>query len=329
MSATFLNDDRFILCSGNTLCLFKPPNYESPICELNEGPYIFATAFNGLIAAVSQNNNASPPLTQFFLLLYQEKSGNNGFIKSVEFPTKILGLKSTSHHLYVSISKTIQVFDLSNFQSVATLNPISSSGFFAVNQQYIAWHDDAKPGRVYLATTSDFKVKRKIDCHNSEIKAMKFSNIESNSGTFLLTSSVKGTLVRLFDCSNGRLVNEFRRGYTQGNIIDIDMKYGILCVCTSSTIHVFFHDDNNNQENNKSSILSTVLSFVKNNENSQSGDEHLTITTNGIPLACSVCNNNIINVISNNEHMFIYEITDNGKKLSLKDAIPLKIVKQK
>lgn len=343
MSATFLNGNKIILCSGNSLGLFKPPIYDSPACQLNEGPYIYATAFNGLIAAVAQNNTAGPPRTQFFLLLYQEKPGQN-FVKSIEFPTKILGLRSTSIHLYVSISKTIQVFDLGSFRSIATINPASSSGFFVVNQQYIAYPDDSKSGRVFLATVFDFKVKHKIECHHSEIRTMKFSSNDSNSGPFLVTSSMKGTLIRLFDCSNGRLVTEFRRGYTQGNIIDIDMKFGILCVCTSSTIHVFVNlnsvnDQNSNESNNHSSFLSSVLSLVpsfgKNDaelENNQSVDGqevHLTIAPNGVPLACAVNDFKNIKVISNNERMFMYEISDDFKKISLKNAVPLKIAKQK
>ena len=332
MSAIFLNDNKIILFSGNILSLFQPPLYESLICQFHEGPYILATAFDGFVAAVSQNSNANPPLTQFFLLLYQEKSSN--LIKSIEFPSKILGLRSNSNHLYVSMSKTIQVFDLKSFCSIATLNPASSNGYFAISNENIAWPDDVKPGRVYIATTTDFKVKYKIDCHSSGIKTMIFSNENDLEKNFLVTTSQKGTLVRLFDCLNGHLVSEFRRGYTQATIIDIDMKYDILCVCTSSTIHAFVKSDNLSHSSVLSSVISSfVPSFVKSNANSDglATDEeqnvHLTVTPNGVPLACSVKNDKRILVVMNNDHLFEYEISDDYSSLSIKQAIPLKIMK--
>lgn len=347
MSASFLNDYKIIYCLGNYLGLFKPPLYESPpLCQLKEGPYIFATSFNSVIAAVAQNDTAGPPRTQFFLLLYQEKSSND-LMKSIEFPSKILGLKSTPIHLFVSISKTIQVFDLKSFLSVSTLNETSSSGIFAVNQQYIAWPDDAKPGRICIATIFDFKVKFKINCHNSEIKCMVFSN-ESNTSSYLITSSKKGTIIRLFDCSNGQMVTEFRRGYTQGNVVAIDMKFGILCVCTTTTVHIFIlsnaqqleGDTNSGQtsrtNDHSSSIISAFLSFVpsslKGVEDSENGNKndpsflHLTISPAGVPLACAVINNKNIFVVMDNEYLLKYEIADDCKKLVMKNALPLKVL---
>ena len=293
--AYFLCDEKIIICADYGLCLLKKDdnfnessNSKEYIFEtvLVGGPYILATSFNGIIAAVAQT--ASPPFTPFYLLLYQT---SGVFVKSIEFPSRILAIESTSQYLFVSIAKSIQVFDLRSFRSISIIENTSSTGFFTVTPQFIAWPDEKKEGTVNLASTFDFKVNLSINCHQTSIKAMKLcSNV-------LLTASKKGTLIRVFSINNGQLITELRRGLRQAIVMALDGLNDIKCACTSSTVHVFFTDKQDQK------------------------DVHLTASPSGNPIACKIINSSRILVLTDDFALTTYEINEETKALQMKNVI--------
>ncbi|KAH9389821.1 WD repeat domain phosphoinositide-interacting protein 3 [Tyrophagus putrescentiae] len=81
------------------------------------------------------------------------------------------------------------------------------------------------------------------------------------SGTRLATASEKGTLIRIFDTSNGQLLNELRRGANAANIYCINFNQDSSLLCVSSdhgTVHIFAVDD---PKRNKQSNLASA-SFI-------------------------------------------------------------------
>ncbi|CAG2101337.1 unnamed protein product [Medioppia subpectinata] len=77
------------------------------------------------------------------------------------------------------------------------------------------------------------------------------------SGTRLATASEKGTLIRIFDTSNGSLLNELRRGANAANIycINFNLDSSLLCVSSDhGTIHIFAVEDC--KKNKQSSLAS-------------------------------------------------------------------------
>lgn len=84
-----------------------------------------------------------------------------------------------------------------------------------------------------------------IEAHTSELCLFTMDS----SGRYIATSSVKGTLIRIYNVETCHLVKEYRRGNTQSNIVDIafstDLRY-MLCGSEKGTIHVFnimLHDE--------------------------------------------------------------------------------------
>ncbi|XP_067123695.1 WD repeat domain phosphoinositide-interacting protein 3, partial [Centruroides vittatus] len=65
-------------------------------------------------------------------------------------------------------------------------------------------------------------------------------------GNKLATASEKGTLIRVFDTSNGFLMNELRRGANSANIYCINFNFNSSLLCVSSdhgTVHIFAVED--------------------------------------------------------------------------------------
>lgn len=76
-------------------------------------------------------------------------------------------------------------------------------------------------------------------------------------GTRLATASEKGTLIRVFDTSNGVQLHELRRGSGSANIYCINFNHDSELLCVSSdhgTVHIFAVEDT--KKNKQSSLAS-------------------------------------------------------------------------
>ncbi|KAL4241006.1 WD repeat domain phosphoinositide-interacting protein 3 [Mactra antiquata] len=90
-----------------------------------------------------------------------------------------------------------------------------------------------------------------IDAHEAALSCMAL-NLQ---GTRLATSSEKGTLIRVFDTSNGQQLHELRRGANHANIYCINFNQDSTLLCVSSdhgTVHIFSTEDN--KKNKQSSL---------------------------------------------------------------------------
>ena len=74
-------------------------------------------------------------------------------------------------------------------------------------------------------------------------------------GTRLATASTKGTLIRVFEVSNGNLLSELRRGTNPATIYCINFNASSTLLCVASdhgTIHIFSLEEKN--KNKQSSL---------------------------------------------------------------------------
>lgn len=100
-----------------------------------------------------------------------------------------------------------------------------------------------------------------ISAHDSKIKKMALNS----DATILMTCSVKGTIIRLFDTSTGEKINELRRGSFQADIIDLSFspKSDYICVVSSTgTLHVYSANNSKNKPVNKKSLFNFVPGFL-------------------------------------------------------------------
>lgn len=79
-------------------------------------------------------------------------------------------------------------------------------------------------------------------------------------GTKLATASEKGTLIRVFDTTNGNFINELRRGANNASIYCINFNHDSSLLCLSSdhgTVHIFAVEDI--KMNKQSSLASATF----------------------------------------------------------------------
>lgn len=132
----------------------------------------------------------------------------------LDFNYPVLGIRLRRDRIVVIMEKMIKVYTFTqnptqlhifethtNPKGLCSLCPNSDSALLA-----FPWN---KPGTVQLIDLGNAdKNYLNITAHSSEIACMSLNN----QGTRLATASEKGTLIRVFNTSNGEMLIELRRG---------------------------------------------------------------------------------------------------------------------
>ncbi|CCK67851.1 phosphatidylinositol-3,5-bisphosphate binding protein HSV2 KNAG_0A01620 [Huiozyma naganishii CBS 8797] len=115
------------------------------------------------------------------------------------------------------------------------------------NQGILVYESATHPGQLHVATleTKDTDVGDSvffpttiIKAHKTTVRLVKLNR----QSTLLATSSVKGTVIRVFNVTNGTLVNEFRRGSDPAEIyaMSFNPSGDKLCVVSNKqTLHIY------------------------------------------------------------------------------------------
>ena len=222
------------VCTDKYVLLNKIPEFTIVSHIAGGGPFIHACIFNDVFAVVS--GSEAVPYTPNFLLIFQKNTGV--FLKSIEFPSPILNIKCNGSMLFISLEDTIQAYDIKEFRTFATIDRKSSLGLFACTNEVIAYPDDRSQGVVKVAMLPGFNVTQTIHCHSGMIQNLTISS-DSQS---IVTCSNKGTLIRVFSIADGSKTHQFRRGFTQNEVLSLASSTEYVCACSDKTLHVFSKD---------------------------------------------------------------------------------------
>ncbi|RUS25496.1 hypothetical protein BC938DRAFT_472068 [Jimgerdemannia flammicorona] len=130
----------------------------------------------------------------------------------------------------------IQIVDLNKFISTTAVFDEAGSfhGATANGHTPSPGHGRVHP-KTTQATTTNVSI---IAAHTGKLSAL----VINNDGSKCASASEKGTLIRVFDTSTGKLLNELRRGVDRAEIYSIAFNSDSTRLCVSSdkgTVHIF------------------------------------------------------------------------------------------
>lgn len=233
------------------------------IIEMLNGTNIFGLVGGG--------KNPKYPVNEL-IIWDQEKKVELSKIKTKK---KILNVKLTENKIFVVNFDKIFVFDFNTLNLIDTLETKNPRGLITLSykQDIVAYPDDAHEGTIKIKNY-DTNKEEKLKAHKTPLSCIQLNQ----DGTMIGTSSLKGTLIRVYNVSGKNLVREVRRGAESANVncisFDISQKY-ILVVSDRKTIHIFFLLNNGENQSNSNRNSNS------NNSNNYEGDEIVNNTISG------------------------------------------------
>lgn len=187
---------------------------------------------------------------------YQNKN-----IAEISFDNNITGVKLKRNIIAIATLNTSYVYDFENMNMIYSQDTyININGLISVskNDMDIVALSGVNKGEIYIKNLTLKEPEIIIKAHNSDISAFTLNN----DGTRLATASDRGTLIRIWDTSDGSLVKELRRGLEMIKITNIcfDIDTLRLMVCTEKNkVHLFSLLDT---EKNKESSLKYFKDYL-------------------------------------------------------------------
>ena len=195
---------------------------------------------------------------------YQEK-----IISEIRCISKIKSIRVKRDRLFIVCTQKIYIFSflpLENIENIQTIeNPKGIVAISAEPNTSILAYLNKPLGSVTLKDVDTSK-DITIHAHTNMIGYMTFNS----NGTLLATCSEKGTLIRIFNATNGDKIQELRRGTENAEIycLAFDLT-GTFLVCSSDrkTVHIFKliekNDINYNEDmKNNKSVFAKVTTFL-------------------------------------------------------------------
>lgn len=180
------------------------------------------------------------PLTH--VIMYDDHKGKP--IAKLQIGHRIKNIKSNASRLFIVGKSSIFLFKTEDLSNVGTFES------YEENEEGICSLSESKDNIVfaYPAKTEGYvnimKIKNKIIdvksffAHNKRIACIDLNK----NGNRLISSSIDGTIIRVFDTNNGDIIDEFKRGNDKAQIFSLSFTHDNKFICCSSdkgTIHIF------------------------------------------------------------------------------------------
>ncbi|EDQ89627.1 uncharacterized protein MONBRDRAFT_7960 [Monosiga brevicollis MX1] len=177
------------------------------------------------------------------VLIYDCQSDQ--MVAELGFKTPVLNIMMARDSLLVVSKIRIDVFSVPTFELQETFETYSNPrGLAAVNwlgTQVRVAILGSQPGQVHLVDVgASGRSPVMFQAHQHALAALAMAP----AGGRLASSSVRGTIIRVFDTKTGAQLHEFRRGYTAAEMLGLTFSRNatILCAASDRTAHLFAVD---------------------------------------------------------------------------------------
>lgn len=241
MSKTFFNQDAscFVVTTTKGFSVYNANTLKSRFARHIGGcPSLVEPLFRtNILALVGGNERFPPNKVQIW------NDHENKVIAELEFGQPVTGVKLRRDKICVSTEDRIYIYAFNTLQLLHTFDTAKNSyGLLVINHQeplmiaslgkevgslHIEVHDPKIGVRVHS-----------VSAHHGPLRGI----VLSNDGTKIATCSTKGTIVRVFDASNGVLLHELRRGIDQVDITSMAFSSNaklLAVVSSKGTVHVY------------------------------------------------------------------------------------------
>lgn len=165
------------------------------------------------------------------------KSEINAVKFKYEYLFVVVDFKIYIYSIFENLNLKMEVMTLYNPKGLIETNAIDDPCLFAHLVYTDNNEENEEEGKISIYNLND-DTKVPLTAHTTLIKCMKFNY----KGNFFATASTKGTLIRIFDTSNGSLLKELRRGIESTVIYSLDFDYfdnWLVCITKTGTLHVW------------------------------------------------------------------------------------------
>lgn len=226
---------------------------------------------SNIVALVGGGSNPKFPINN--LVIWDDNVKKD--IIQYQMNSKILNIKLNMNFLLVSTNDNISIYNFHTGNLIREVilpygNPGGIMALSAnINNPFIVY-PSPKIGAVLIDKLSyddhtSIPFSRTLECHNNPIKNINVSS----DGNLLVTASVVGTIIKIYDLINFVKLHEFRRGTESVSIqsleFTLDNKYLILS-SNKSTIHIYDLNAHLSSTNNKPTFVRSLMPKYFNSE---------------------------------------------------------------
>jgi len=207
--------------------------YESPCRDVTIVERLFSSS---LIALVSQSSPRRLRVCHF-------KKGTE--ICQYSYSNTILAVKLNRARLVVCLEESLYIHNIRDMKVLHTIRetPPNARGLCALSINsdscYLAYPGSTTSGEVQLFDAFNLQAKLMIPAHDSPLAAICFNP----SGSRIGTASERGTVIRIFNVTDGSRLIEFRRGVKRcAHVYSLSFSQDSLYLALSSnteTVHIF------------------------------------------------------------------------------------------
>ena len=193
-----------------------------------------------ILALVGGGKNSKVSINK--IIIWDDKKDRDNIIGELRFYTNILNIKIKMDRLIGVCKSKKYIFNLNTLETIDmfdTIDNINGIVGFSPGEliSVLAFPYDSK-GKVRIVNFNSLLQPPIIEAHESRIASLSVNK----NGTLIATVSDKGTLIRIFDVKDGKLLIELRRGSKNAEInciiFDEFNKY-VACSSDTGSIHIF------------------------------------------------------------------------------------------
>lgn len=179
-------------------------------------------------------------------------------IGDLEFRTVVRAVRLHRERVVVVLDYRIYIYSFNNLTLMYQIDTYPNNrGLCAINTDISVPFVIACPGRrpgVLHIEIDDMKKQFLVQAHVNMLSQI----VLNASGTKAATASEKGTLIRIFDTTNGTQISELRRGISTVNILSMnfDVTSSYLVVTSDKvSVHVYGLNRDDKNEGNRQTAL--------------------------------------------------------------------------